>query len=113
MNPSIHRRDRTSATPALSSRQKCGWWSAARAGRCGSLRATRKAALTRKVAASTAIATPGLSATMSTPAAAGPSTWPAFMASAMSEFACCSSRAGTRAGMSPPAAGRKNASSAP
>ena len=56
----IQRRLRTSAMPPVSSVQKCGVSCGARGGLAGSLRATRNAADTMNVAASTAIAAPGL-----------------------------------------------------
>ena len=76
MKASIQRRARTSAMPPLSSAQKCGAGASGCGSRGGSRSATRKAALTTNVAASMATAAPGLRRTMSTPAAAGPTTWP-------------------------------------
>ena len=113
MKPSIQRRERTSARPPFSSARKFGTWPTGCGSRAGSRSLARNRALTTNVAASIAIAAPGLSATISTPASAGPSTPPTFCASPISEFACCSSAAGTSAGIRPPAAGRKNDSNAP
>ena len=113
MKPSIQRRARTSAMPPLSSAQKCGRVLGGCGSRGGSRSRARNTALTTNVAASTAIAAPGLRTTISAPATAGPRTWPAFWARPTSEFACWSSSAGTSAGVRPPAAGRKKASNAP
>ena len=101
MNASIQRRDRTSRTPPLSSARKSGAWSGGCGARGGSRMTIRNPAETTNVAASMATAAPGLSTTISTPAAAGPSTWPAFMARPISALACCSSDAGTSRGHQP------------
>ncbi len=79
----------------------------------GTRSVARKAALTRKVAPSMAIAPPAPMIATSTPATAGPTIQPKLSLMPMSAFACCSRGAGTICGKMAPAAGRKNASAAP
>ena len=112
MKVHIQRRRRTSATPPRSSAQKSLTASAARCAGGEPIR-IRKIALTRKLAASTPIAAPGPTVTTSSPPSVGPSTVPTFWARPISAFACWRCSGPATWGMSPPAAGRKNASKTP
>ncbi len=112
MKVHIQRRRRTSATPPRSSSQNPAAASAARAAGTAPIR-IRNTALTRNDTASTPIAAPGPIVTTSRPPSVGPSTVPTFCASPISAFACCRCSGPATWGMSPPAAGRKNASKTP
>ena len=73
----------------------------------------RHRALTTKVAASTAIASPEPAETTSTPASAGPATLAVLRVSASSPLASCRRAGLTVCGMSPISAGMKTAAAVP
>ena len=79
----------------------------------GTRSVARKAALTRKVAPSTAIAPPAPMSATRVPATAGPTIQPKLSLMPMSALACWRLGAGTICGRMAPAAGLKNASAAP
>src|SRR5665648_435515 len=104
-------RDFTSCQPSRSSTTKL--LAASLRAMAGTRRAARKAALTRKVAPSTAMAPPAPITATSVPATAGPTIQPKLSLRPMRALACWSLSAGTSCGMMAPAAGLKNASAAP
>ena len=104
-------RDLTSCQPLRSSTKKpCA---ASVFTIAGTRRVARNAALTRKVAPSTAMAPPAPMSATRVPATAGPTIQPKLSLMPMSALACWSLSAGTICGRMAPAAGRKKASAAP
>jgi len=104
-------RERTSRQPLRSSATKL--CVARLLASVGGRTPARKAALTKKVAASTAIAPPAPTTATSVPATAGPTIQPKLSLMPMSAFALCRLAPGTICGSSAPAEGRKKASAPP
>ncbi len=103
----------TIAQPSRSSRTRSCAASSPSSGICAGRRRARHAALTRNVAASIAIASPGPDAAISAAAMTGPPTMPMFAARPSSALASWTRAAPTVCGISPLSAGPKNASAVP
>ena len=110
MQATTHERDTTSCQPSASSDTKAR----RRAGSTAGMRiATRKAALTRKLAPSMAKAQPAPMVATIRPDSSGPKMWVALCEMLISALASCSRFAPTICGIRPIEAGMKNAAALP